>query len=153
MASSKQRENNEALITGAQTPEQQAQEAAANKAPITQKFSHKTGFRVKKLVTVPSLVMKIHGEERILRFDTPITVSTVRDPKKPDEKPANVATVTDMETGEPFIFILPSVVHGELEKSYDGEAYVGKIFQIKNLGRDPAKRYVNFGIAEVETDE
>ena len=153
MASPKQREKNEALITGAQTLEQQAQEAAADKAPITQKFSHKSGFRVKKLVTVPSLVMKIHGEERILRFDTPITVSTVRDPKKPDEKPANVATVTDMETGEPFIFLVPAVVQANLEQNYTGEAYVDKIFQIKHLGKDPAKRYVNFGIAEVEADE
>ena len=145
MAKQEQREKNKAIITGTAVVEKAAAPVATNMAVA--------GYNIKKLVTVPSLVMKIAGEQRILRFDDAITVSTVRDPKKPDEKPANVAHVTDMESGQIFVFLVPSVVQGNMEQHYADGMYVGKIFLIKNLGKDPAKRYVNFGIAEVEVDE
>ena len=145
MAKQAQRTKNEAIITGTAVVDNAA-------APVPTNMGV-AGFKIKKLVTVPSLVMKIAGEQRILRFDDAIAVSTVRDPKKPDEKPANVAHVTDMETGQIFVFLVPSVVQGNMEQHYVDGAYVGKIFLIKNLGKDPAKRYVNFGIAEVEADD
>lgn len=152
MSNAKQKSNQAKVASQTKSLEEQAYEAAENTAPISGKLSNRAGFKIKKLVTVPSLVMKIHGEERVLRFDTPITVSKVKDPKKPDEKPANVANVTDMESGEQFIFLVPSVVQANLEQEFEGEAYVDRIFLIKHCGKNPAKRYVNFSIAEVEAD-
>ena len=144
MAKQTANEKNKAAITG--------QVVATESTVVPVGNLGVAGFKLKKLVTVPSLVMKIPGEQRVLRFDTKIDVSTVRDPKKPDEKPANVAHVTDMESGSIFVFLVPSVVQGNMEQHYVDGAYVGKIFLIKNLGKDPAKRYVNFGIAEVEAE-
>lgn len=125
---------------------------AVNQAAAGLRLTAKTGFKRKKLITVPSLSMKT-GEERVLRFDSPITVSKVVDPKKPNEKPADIANVIDMETGEEFIFLVPSVVMHNLQDNYDGEEYVGKTFQILHQGKNSGKRYMNFSIAEVEIDE
>lgn len=115
-----------------------------------------TGFKVKRVLTMPSLVMKKEGEERVLRFDGPIHTSDV--PGKVDpktgiaEKPAEVADVTDMTTGEQMRFLVPSVVLGNLIKAYPEHGYVGLVFYIKQMGKDPGKRYVNFNVFEVEPE-
>jgi hypothetical protein len=150
MATNKQRAKNEAVING-ETGEIVLTTAAPT-APATLGKLIVAGFKLKKIITVPSLVMKVPEQQFVLRFDTAITVSKVIDPKKPDEKPASVATVTDMETCAQYIFLVPAVVKANLEQEFPEESYVGKIFLIKNLGQNVGKRYVNFGIAEVEVE-
>ena len=154
MSSNKQREANKAKITGTEI-EPVVDTAEVATIPVKMGVE---GFKLKKLITVPSLVIKVPGQEFVLRFDSAITVSKVVDPKKPTEKPADVANVTDMQTGAQYVFLLPSVVKGNLELEYDAATdtappgYVGKVFLIRNLGKTDGKRYSNFGIAELEAE-
>ena len=131
------------------------------------------GFRVTRTITMPSLTMKEASGARILRFDSRMELSTYidPDPKKAKEKPATVANVTDMESGEVFKFLCPSVVEANLRRDYDanikisgeGKAakvseddgehtYVGRMFQIQCMGKRPNKRYRDFSIKEVEAE-
>lgn len=131
------------------------------------------GYRVKRQITVPTLVMKDASPPRMLQFMDRMRLSTYLDPdpKKVKEKPATVAGVTDIETGEVFQFLVPSVVEANLRRDYDAEitvqgegknakivddkgshAYVGKIFRVQCLGKRPGKRYRDFSIFEVEQE-
>lgn len=132
------------------------------------------GFKVKRNLQMPSLVMKKPGEQRILLFSSGLQVSTVK--SKPGEAPATVADVTDFQTGEIFKFLVPSVVESSLvqtfgpadaqlpsgaermEKGADdrrravyGETpIVGKLFAIRNAGKREGKRHVDFEVVELE---
>lgn len=110
------------------------------------------GFKIKRMITVPSLVLK-EGLARAIRIDSEIRVSKVVDTKTKRE-PANICDVTDVETGEKFIFLCPKVVQANLERDYPDLKYVGKAFYIQNLGkRTETQRYNDFGIAEIEAEE
>lgn len=149
-------------------PEQTAQPAAA----IPQ-AGVKAGFRVKRQITMPTLVMKDASKEMVLMFNSRMSLSTYidPDPKKQKEKPATVADVTDVETGAIWKFLVPSVVESNLRRDYDAEVkitgegkdakitgdtgehlYVGKTFQIQCLGKRPGKRYRDFSLLEVEAE-
>jgi hypothetical protein len=112
------------------------------------------GFRISKKVTLPSLVMKELGRTYCLHIDNASRVSNVdsgrkdKDGKK--EKPADICNVTNVDTGEEFILLLPAVVKANLEQNYEGESYVGRTFAFTNLGKAEGKRYVNFRIDELE---
>lgn len=125
---------------------------AAPRKPISS-VSLPAGIVVKRVVTLQSLVMKADSEPRALTIHSAIRVSTViKKPKAGEtaEKPANVCDVTDMETGEAFIFLVPSVVQSNLERDYPEEGYVGKSFYIRNDGkRNTSQRYFDFTIVEV----
>lgn len=112
------------------------------------------GMKIKRVITVPSLVMKTQNEGRFLRFDEKIHPSKV--PGKvvdgKQEKPANVALVTDIATGEQLNFLVPAVVIANLNEEYPAGAYVGKIFAIQNVGKRENKRYTDFRIAECEKE-
>lgn len=131
---------------------QQAGMPAASSAQLPE------GFRAKKLITLPTLVMKEASEPRILRFDTAMRVSTFDNKKggakgdggKRIEEPATVAAVTDMQSGEQMQFIVPSVVKANLEREYADNDYVLKIFRIQCLGKRVGKRYRDFSIMEVD---
>lgn len=131
------------------------------------------GFKVARQITVPTLVMKDASPPRILKFNDRMKLSsyTDPDPKKSKEKPATVAGVTDMESGEVFQFLVPSVVESNLRRDYDAEIkvqgegksakitedegehlYVGKVFRVQCLGKRPGKRYRDFSLFEVEQE-
>lgn len=121
-------------------------------------FQMPAGLKLKKLVTVPSLVLKNVGQSATLRIDSPIRVSKVVDKKDSKREPAKVCDVTDVTTGQAFIFLVPAVVQSNLERDYqngEGEQdYVGRIFFFQNLGkRTESQRYNDFGIAELEAEE
>lgn len=118
-----------------------------------------SGYRVKAQVTLPVLVLKADKEgnlpkPRNLLFNEKIHESTYRDPDpaKAKEKPADIAGVTDLESGEVVQFIVPAVVKSQLERSYPDETYVGKAFRIACLGKRPGKRYWDFSIFELEKE-
>lgn len=119
----------------------------------TQNFSLPTNVKLKRVVTMPSLVIKTVGEAHTLLFMTSIRKSTVVIKGKEDEKPANIANVRDMTNGREFIFLVPTVVQKNLEQEYPDDSFVGKMFYIQHLGkRKEGQRYVDFGIAEVESE-
>lgn len=124
-------------------------------APVTQPANLPEGFKVKRSVTLPSLAIKKPGECHVLRFDSAMRVSDVMDKKKADDgtprKPATIANVTELSTGEQFIFIVPTVVVKNLERDYKDDAYKGLIFQITNKGkRTEGQSYNDFSILELE---
>lgn len=142
-------------------------------APVTSAVKLPEGFKAKRQITMPTLVMKDASPARLLRFDSRMALSKYLDPdpKKQKEKPATVAAVTDMESGEVWQFLVPSVVESNLRRAYDAEVviegegknaaitkdegehtYVGKIFRIQCLGKRPGKRYRDFTLLEVETE-
>ena len=116
-----------------------------------------SGYKVKKILTLPSLVMKKAGEARALKFIEPIHTSLVKGKPRADgtyDPPASVAQVIDLDTGEALVFLLPAVVKKNIEDGYPDESYVGKAFFIKNMGkRKSDQRYVDFGIAEIEVSQ
>ena len=146
------------------------EEAQQPAAPVV-KSNLSDKFKVKRQITVPTLVMKDASPARILRFDSKMQISKYidPDPAKKKEKPATVSGVTDMESGEVFQFLVPSVVEANLRRDYDAEVkvsgegkdakitedkgehtYIGKCFQIQCMGKRPGKRYRDFSIFEVE---
>lgn len=115
------------------------------------------GFKVKRQVTVPTLSMKENKDgalppPRFLQFMEAMHESTYvdPDPKKVKEKPATIAGVTDIETGEIYQFLVPAVVESQLTRDYPDDGYVGKVFRIACLGKRPGKRYRDFSIFEVD---
>lgn len=119
---------------------------------------------------MPSLVMKTAGEQRVLQFTSNLMVSTVK--PKANEAPATVADVVDMESGELFKFLVPSVVESSIiqtfgapgdtaisgedrkdikkrQQLYDGVGLAGRILAIRNAGRREGKRHTDFEVVEV----
>ncbi len=115
-----------------------------------------SGFKVTRRVTMPSLALKKTGDNRVLLFMDAMRVSNIKGKPDADGKtrePATVSTVTDLQTGEQLIFIVPSVVKANLERDYPKDSYVGKAFAIENRGRrNENQRYNDFSIMEVEKE-
>lgn len=134
------------------------QEEQQPSAPLTgAKMALPEGFKQKRQVTLPTLSLKATKDgvlppPRFLKFEEAMHESKYvdPDPKKQKEKPATIAAVTDMESGEVYQFIVPSVVQSQLERNYPDNAYVGCIFRLACLGKRPGKRYWDFSITEVE---
>lgn len=116
-----------------------------------------SGLKLKQRLTLPSLVMKTKGDARALVFLGPIHESKVvtgkKDAEGKPEKPANVANVGDVTTGEEFVFLVPAVVRSTLTQEYPDDSYVRKVFYIRNEGKREGKRHIDFTVAEVDASE
>lgn len=113
------------------------------------------GFKVVKQITLPSLAIKKAGDSKILKIMDAMRISKVVDKSAEGKKrePATICTVTDMETGELFTFIVPAVVKKNLQETYENDSYVDRIFQITNKGkRNEAQKYYDFQLLEVSED-
>ena len=121
---------------------------AAAKAP--------EGFKTKRVITLPTIVIKEPGTSRVLTLVDAFRISKVEAKPAADGtkvKPATICTATDAVSGEMGIFIVPTVVLSNLERDYPEEGYVGKTFHIANLGkRKESQRYNDFSISEVEAE-
>ncbi len=128
------------------------------------------GFTVARNLQMPSLVMKVPGEARVLGFNSNLQVSGVK--PKPNEAPATVADVTDLNTGEIFKFLVPSVVESSMiqafgqpgdstfsgedrkdlkgrQQLYDNVPVRGKVLLVRNCGKREGKRHTDFEVQEV----
>lgn len=135
-------------------------------APVA--FSMPEGYKVKRVLTLPSLVLKTAGSGAVIRFDSVPRVSKVKDKKDTKREPATIADVTivadggGFAAGEKRIFLIPAVVLSNLARDYgkgneDGNGeldaidIVGKVFAVQNMGkRTETQRYNDFNIAELE---
>lgn len=114
------------------------------------------GFKTKRIITLPTLSFKDVGKGRAVLFNDAMRESQVEG--KPDKdgvkpKKATIATVTDAQSGEMYICIVPTVVQSNLERDYPGEKYVGVTFWIVNMGkRKEGQRYNDYSIAEIDAD-
>ena len=110
------------------------------------------GFRVAKRVTMPTVNPKV-GEPVVFRIDDEFRLSTYKSPDAKNEKPATICTVTDMVTGQVLLWLVSEVARKNIEESYPGNDYVGRLFGINKLPKRPGKRYFDFEIAEMEMAE
>lgn len=123
--------------------------------PVISNVSLPAGFKVVKQITLPSLAIKKAGDSKILKIMDVMRISKVVDKSAEGKKrePATICTVTDMETGELFTFIVPAVVKKNLQETYENDSYVDRIFQITNKGkRNEAQKYYDFQLLEVSED-
>lgn len=63
--------------------------------------------------------------------------------------PPFLMQVVDEDTGEYGIVVVPTVLHGELDKNYPDNSYVDKSFEITQR-RIQGRKYNTFDILEVE---
>jgi len=114
-------------------------------------------FKVAKRVTMPTInpatnvpyIFKIMDAFRKSTYVKPVVAG--EEEKK--EKPATICTVTDMETGQIALWLVPEVAYKNITEQYPDDSYVGKIFGCQKLPKRPGKRYFDFEIAELELDE
>lgn len=118
---------------------------AASKAPT---------FKRVKQVTYATF--KVRAEEpRFFKFLGPIHVGNASTKAGSDGtpmKPANVALVTDMQSGEQGQIVVPAVLERILLDSYPGESYVGKCFEITKHQPAEGKRYSTFDVFETAAE-
>lgn len=110
-------------------------------------------FKTKKKLILPLLKLQI-GKAVYVKITDPIftgkEITPAKGNKDTKEKPADLANVVDLETGEEMQIIVNAVVKSVLEESYPDAGYVGKAFEIIK-GEPPAgKRYNTFSVNEIE---
>jgi hypothetical protein len=119
---------------------------AAGKVPVK--------FRRLKQVTFPTL--KVNGETPYyFKFTSPIQDGRAQTKAGEDGKPmkpARVALVVDMDTGQSGQIIVPAVLERIMQDNYPGDSYVGKGFEIVKHLPANGKRYSTFDVNEVATD-
>lgn len=120
------------------------------------------GVTLKRHVTLPSLAIKVVGQQEILFIMDAIRVSKIKQKielnvdgtQKAAREPAQICTAGKHGTGELVTFIVPAVVRENLVRDYPNDSYVGKSFVIQNKGkRTEAQRYNDFAIVEVDVPE
>lgn len=149
---SKQQAKNQAKITQTEVIDDDGvvHGAVATVANAGSTFALPANMKLKRVITVPSLVLKMVGTAHTLQFTSPIVASTVVIKGKEDEKPARIADVINHEDDKHYKLLVPTVVESNLDKEYPNHSYVGLSFYIQNLGkRKEGQRYVDYGIAEV----
>lgn len=112
------------------------------------------GFKAKRTITLPSLVLKEVGAAKTVKILDEMRVSKIESKPTADGKkrePATICTVVDVATGEQAIMLVPAVVKANLLRDYPDGKYVGLTFYVKNNGkRSESQRYNDFMIVEVE---
>lgn len=135
----------------AKNPKKSSTEA---QAPVVTAAKIPDGFKVKRNITLPVLVLKKAGDKRIVEIQDEMRVSKIEqkaDAQGKKREPATICTVADAQTGEQFTMLVPAVVKSNLLRDYPEAKYVGKVFMIENMGkRTEAQRYNDFRIYEVE---
>lgn len=109
-------------------------------------------IKVLKNVTMPTLSLK-SGQSAYVKFVGAIYLGKELKPAKegdPQQAPANLANVVNLETGETMQLIVSAVVKANINESYPKDGYVGKCFEIAKLAQRAGKRYFDFRLTEIE---
>ncbi len=133
--------------------------SAEKVAPIDKAPAAKSGFSFtkKRSVTLELLKPKVN-EEFYVKFASPIYQAKETRSAEQIEKdggqnaPPMLANVTNLETGEECVIIIPSVLQSELTDNYENDTYNGLCFALTKLGKQDGKRYHGFVIIEIEVD-
>lgn len=116
-------------------------------------------YKKVRSVTLPLKSLKTLGDIAHVRITTPITVGKKLQGDDSTKEPAHLCNIIDLDTGEEMQMIIPKVLRSTLEEEYPtvGEkiGYLGKCFEIENLGKKAgrgksAEGYNTFRIVEVE---
>lgn len=120
-----------------------------------------TEYKKVRSVTLPTLSLKDKGTlvhvlfESAFREGKQMAEQVDAKGKKIEQKaPAHVANIINLDTGEEMQIVGSKVLRGTLEEEYPEEGYVGRCFEIENLGKHAGGRategYNIFRIVEVE---
>jgi len=102
----------------------------------------------KKALSLPVLSFK-ERDLAFVRFTSGITQSTIRKGDDDDRKPAMVAEVVNLETGEQQTLICPAALVGTLEDA--GDEYIGRCYEIHVTPEKlPGKEYKGVTVYEIE---
>jgi hypothetical protein len=71
-------------------------------------------------------------------------------PEKPNDKPADLCDVINMDTGEEMTVIVPAVLLSIWNEVYPEAAYVGKGFAVTKGEKPEGKRYFKYSVDEIE---
>ena len=102
------------------------------------------------------VLRKVDNVPLYVEFVSAMRTSTVKARVSKDKdgeksmKPATVAEVINLETGEHANLICNTVLESNLTETYPGEGYVGKQFKIIQYEKAEGKRYKTFEITEIE---
>ena len=103
-------------------------------------------FKRTKVVTVPLLKLAI---------DVPSYVraeAAIYEGKQVDDKmgKAHLLNVTNLETGESQLLIIPTVLLALLGEEYPENSYIGKCFEVTKHAKVSGKNYHPFSLSEIE---
>lgn len=105
-------------------------------------------FAVKRAITKTLFKLQNNQPYYLLFTGEIFTGKKIDSGKTKDMEPAELAHVTNMETGEEGQIIVPAVLSKILREEVPG-GYVGKGFEIVKF-RDTGAKYSTFNVAEVE---
>lgn len=107
--------------------------------------------KIAKVVTLPLSKFKV-DVPKYVQFEGAIFTGKPVKAKdgEAEEKPADLANVIDLETGEPCQIIVGSVLRGILEDNYPDAGYIGHRFQIIQHAQREGKRYKTYTVNELE---
>jgi hypothetical protein len=107
-------------------------------------------IKVVKNVTLPILKQE-DGKTYYIKITGPIfTGKEIKgEGKEAKEKPADLANIINLETGEEMQIIMNTVLKSNLEEMYPENGYVDKMFATTRSAID-GKRYKNYSIQEIE---
>jgi len=115
-----------------------------------------TAFTPRRLKQVTFPTFKIRAEEpRYFKFSGAIHQGNAMAKAGADGtpmKPANIALVVDLTTGEQGQIVIPAVLERVLMDSYEGDSYIGKGFEIVKHAPADGKRYSTFDVNEIAVD-
>lgn len=74
--------------------------------------------------------------------------------KKLDEKKdaAHICTVTNLENGANYTYLVPAVVQSVFADEYPENSYVGKSFAVLNNGKREGKRHIDYSVVEIAVE-
>ena len=127
--------------------------AKAAKKTETQVES-KSGFKVKKVLTLPVFSLKTEGSVVAFKVLDAMYVGKPQAGAEANDKPADICNVVNLETGEVGQIIVPAMLKSKFEADYEGDDYVGRGFEVENLGKKKGKSrtYNNYRIVELDLD-
>lgn len=111
------------------------------------------GFKpvVKRKLILPVLKME-QNKPIYIKVEDKVYVGKNINGTKADqkEKPADLCHVTDLETGEMMLIIVPAVVLSVWNEEYPNAGYVGLGFAITKGEKAKEKRYFQYTVDELE---
>lgn len=127
-------------------------EAPAKDMSLSQRATLASGIvvSVKKVLQLPVLSNKAVGVPLFMRIEEAVrhTPGKTKDGKE-ILAPATVTTVTNLEDGRRYTFLVPTVVQGIFDDEYPNSSYVGKCFSMINMGKREGKRHKDMQVVEI----
>jgi hypothetical protein len=109
-----------------------------------------SNFEVVKDVVLPILQLPVGVTRGVQITDAMFEGKTITTSGKAAKKPATLANVINLATGERSQIVVPAVLEANLRETYPDDGYVNLYFAIQNEGKREGKDYNDFRIVEIK---